>query len=104
MVPTTASASMMAPSTMASAGTGSRGERRDLEALAAGLELHGLHGARTDVEPHDSLGFTEHSSAPSLSIRSGALGHAGRTGGQRGSCELNRLAKSVIGRRRGTIT
>ena len=41
---------MMAPSTMLSGGIGSTAEGGDLEALAGGLQLDRLDGARADVE------------------------------------------------------
>ena len=62
MASATAAPSMMAPSTMLSGGTGSMAKAATLKPLPAGLQLDGLDGARSDVEPDDrfDLAKTKH--------------------------------------------
>ena len=64
----TAPESMMAPSTMLSAGTGSTAEGRDPVALASGLQLDGFDGARSDVQPDEAFVATKQHDGSLLSV------------------------------------
>ena len=72
MASATAPASMIAPSTIESGGTGSLTERHDAVSLARGLQLDRLDGARPDVESDDVFWLSKHAPLAAEAAGTGA--------------------------------